>query len=443
MRVLKFGGTSVADASALRQVLPIIQQQSAIHKKLVVVLSATSGTTDSLLRVARAAGDRDEETVQGMLEELARRHYWVVDDLIDSGEERLAIRATIDSLIQSLTEYCHGLSLLGECTKQSLDEVASYGERLSTTIVASACRAAGINAQWLDARTVVATDDNYQHGTVNMARTADNCLAHLLPLLSEFDVVITQGFIASAPDGTTTTLGRGGSDYSAAILGAACNASAIDIYTDVSGVLTADPRIVEVAQPIPVLGFFMMREMALYGAKVLHPDTIAPAVEAEIPVRVLNTFEANNTGTTITASGGGSNVTAITGLPLCMRVEAPLIQLADVLRRHRFEVVYQEASLTGTSCVVRLASTIQEGDVHAALAGIDATAFLCGFIVVCSEQTLSQPSLSKAVSALDGTSGVRISTFSHGRSLAFCVLPNDYRTSVSLLHSALVGSALR
>jgi len=318
--VRKFGGTSVQDASALRCVLDIVATGTT---RQVVVLSATSGTTDTLLRTARAAGSGDAVTVDGFVTALRERHLHIVEELLGEHPEdhKNTAIASVTALLDELHAWARGLIVLGECTPQSLDAVASFGERLSTTIFAAACAATGLRTQWFDVRTVMRTDDRFVHARVRNDDLVTLTQNHLLPVFNNADVVVTQGFIGSTADGRTTTLGRGGSDYTGALLGAALDADEIQIWTDVSGIYSTDPRLVPHATPVASMSFAEVRELALYGAKVVHPDTIAPAIEKSIPVRVLNTFRSSDSGTLITATQpDDADVHAATILRGCLAV---------------------------------------------------------------------------------------------------------------------------
>lgn len=301
MLVMKFGGTSVQDSDALQRVLAIVASHANTHNGIIVVLSATSKTTDALLHIARTAAYASADEMQPLLQVLRNRHISIATSLITDAVHQESTIRHVHELCGQLTDYCEGIATLGECTAQSLDMVASYGERLSTTIFEGACRAAGLRSAWFDVRTVMRTNEVFTQADVDHAIVRIQCRATLLPLLTSQSIVVTQGFLGATADGRTTTLGRGGSDYTAAILGAACGAEEIQIWTDVSGVYTTDPRMVAEARPIPRMSFREVRELAIYGAKVLHPDTIAPAIDANIPVRVLNTFRELDPGTTITA----------------------------------------------------------------------------------------------------------------------------------------------
>ncbi|MBK9249383.1 MAG: aspartate kinase [Ignavibacteria bacterium] len=297
MNVLKFGGTSVATADAMRQVRSIIEPE----RGSVVVLSACGGVTNRLLEAVRKAGFGESETSTAILQEIEERHVNLCNELFSNTNILHNVLSNVKKLCMELRVFCQGVSLLGECTARSLDAAASYGERLSTLVFSKYCTSVGMKVQLFDAREIMRTDSEYLQAKINFPALQQLALEKLIPLLSSGEIVITQGFIGSDDNGVTTTLGRGGSDLSAALIGAAIAANNILIYTDVSGVASADPRIIPTAKPIPVMSFSEARELSFYGAKVLHPETILPAVERGIPVRVLNTFAPGDAGTLIVA----------------------------------------------------------------------------------------------------------------------------------------------
>lgn len=291
MIVAKFGGTSVADAAALRQVQAVVSSMADEPGGVIVVLSATAGTTSRLLDIARRAGSG--EPFEGDLSDLLQRHQNIATELTGNAD-------CVADLVSACREFAHAVAELGEWNDATLDAFCAFGELLSTTIYHAFRRSSGLASSFVDARRLIATDDRYQNASVDHAGTHVRCSAELLGVCSTGNVIVTQGFIASNYAGMTTTLGRGGSDYSAAIIGACILARQIRIYTDVSGVFTCDPRLVPTALPLRSIGFDEMRDMASYGAKVLHPDTLLPAVSASIPVYVLNTFRPDDRGTCIT-----------------------------------------------------------------------------------------------------------------------------------------------
>lgn len=382
--VLKFGGTSVQHAEALARVRDIVAIRAAAHP-CIVVLSATSGTTDTLLRIAR---NRD---VTGV-DELRARHLAIVDDLVPTTEAR----ADVNSLCNSLASYVRGMHLLGETTDRSTDEVASYGERLSSIIFAHACALAGMHASWLDARTVIRTDNNHLCATVDISAVSMLSQEVLAPVLRSHSVVVTQGFIGATADGITTTLGRGGSDHSAAILGAALDAQVIEIWTDVSGIFSADPRIIPGARPIPSMGFDEVRDLALYGAKVLHPDTILPAVMSGIPVHVLNTFEPDARGTVITAAAPRDRlINAVALIQRCL-----LFTWKGNPTRHIDNVLLYSSYHDGAACVVHTPTDDDALNARVSMADLPHEEHAVAIIAVCGPQASSAQAVASIATAV-------------------------------------------
>lgn len=297
MIVMKFGGTSVRDAAAMDNAIKIISRQ--LERSPVVVLSAIAGATNRLLEIAGLAGRGLADEAVSLLEEERQRHLDLAEALLN--ERRGKIRAEIDAHFEQASNLVRGLSILRELTPRSLDAIASYGERLSTLIISAAMLERNIRAQLLDARSIVITDDNFTRANPLLEEIEQRARAALLPALESGLVPVTQGYIGATRDGITTTLGRGGSDYTAALLGAALNAEEIQIWTDVDGMLTADPRLVPGARRIKVLSFAEASELAYFGAKVLHPSTIQPAIRRNIPVRIFNSHRPDAGGTLITS----------------------------------------------------------------------------------------------------------------------------------------------
>lgn len=296
--IMKFGGTSVKNASAMKNVIDIVKARQSQNP--VVVLSACSGITDRLLKLIQNAGNKSSINLMKEIKNIEKYHLDIIDELIGKKDIRKNCSDNIRNLIQQLTLLVEGVSLLRECTHRSLDAAASFGELMSTTIFDAACRDRKLDSVFFDLRHVMKTDSNFTRAGVNFKETKKLSNEHIISLSAKGKIVITQGFIGSDDSGVTTTLGRGGSDYTAAVLGSVLNADEIQIWTDVNGVLTADPRIVHDAVTIPEMSFDEVQDLSFYGAKVLHPDTIKPAIYAKIPVRVLNTFHSENKGTLIT-----------------------------------------------------------------------------------------------------------------------------------------------
>lgn len=312
MRVLKFGGTSVADETQIQRVLEIIGW-SLKEGPICVVSSAMGGATDSLVNasVNAAAGSTEYER---WIEELADRHMSVVEAVV-TGEERKETVAAVEALVKELRDLLHGVRIVRECSPRSLDLICSFGERLSCTILAAALRSAGIAADFVDARDIIRTDATHGDAEVDFAATYELIRLRLGPAVHDASgtVRVVTGFIGSTADGITTTLGRNKSDFTASLLAAGLEAEAIEIWTDVDGVLSADPRCVANAFVLPQISFQEAMELSYFGAKVIHPYTMIPAVEHGIPLRIKNTNNPASAGTII-AEHTSSKAQWITGI---------------------------------------------------------------------------------------------------------------------------------
>jgi aspartate kinase len=306
MIIMKFGGTSVEDARAMSNVIDIVSRQQ--DRTPLVVVSAISGATNTLLNAAELSVEGNIDDAITSLNELYERHVLVLENLIDT-------RSTVQQLIletrrriDELKHLCQSIAVLGELTKRSLDSIASVGERLSSLILSEGMKERGLPAEFLDARSVMITDDQFSAAMPLFNYIEDKAKSTIQPMIDKKKIIVTQGFIGSTTKGITSTLGRGGSDYTAAIFGSVLNADEIQIWTDVDGVLTADPRIAPSAKKLKILSFREASELAYFGAKVLHPSTILPAVKKNIPVIVLNSKRPNASGTQIVANPPISNV---------------------------------------------------------------------------------------------------------------------------------------
>jgi aspartokinase/homoserine dehydrogenase 1 len=265
-----------------------------------VVVSATAGTTDALERAAEQATGGDASGAQQTIERLSEQHRNLIADLV--GVNGASALSEIVDLTDRTIALLRSVALLRECSTRSLDSILSYGERVSAPIVAAVLNAKGVAAEALSAEGLIVTDDAFGHANPLLEIIRERVEKQLVPRMRYGTVPVVTGFVGSTVDGVTTTLGRGGSDYSAAVLAAALGAAECRIYTDVSGVMSADPRIVADAQPLPAISYAEAAELSYFGAKVIHPRTVLPAVEAGIPVRILNTFAPDDPGTTITAT---------------------------------------------------------------------------------------------------------------------------------------------
>jgi aspartate kinase len=303
---MKFGGTSVADPDAINRLIGIVRQQQAKTKSPpLVVVSALAGVTDKLVALVQLTEDGDSAKAAAEVQALLERHLSVAAAVTSASRETLLsdVRREMDEL----NGLVHALSVLREVSPRSRDAVHAVGEVISSQIVAAAFADHGIASSWVDARTVLITDAEHNAATPDMTETADRVNERVAPVIASGRVVVLGGFIGATASGITSTLGRGGSDYSAAIFGSCLGADEIQIWTDVDGMLTADPRIVPQPRLVPQLSFNEASELAYFGAKVLHPSTILPAVAKNIPVRILNSRRPENTGTLITAEGRPAN----------------------------------------------------------------------------------------------------------------------------------------
>ncbi len=338
MIVAKFGGTSVGDADAIARTVEIVRGR--MPRQPVVVVSALAGTTNRLIEIAEQAAAGQLIVALAILEELRTRHFDALATLLGPKAEASEVGTETGALFDELAHLAEALSVLGHLTPRSHDAVAGMGERLSAPIVAAAMVKAGVPAVWIDARRVMATNDDYSRAEPRLDDIALNCRAQLLPLLREGKIPVLGGYIGSTPAGVTTTIGRGGSDYSASLLGAAMDAEAIEIWTDVDGMLTADPRVVPGARLIEHIRFDEAAELATFGAKVLHPSTITPAVKRGIPVFVYNSRRPAGAGTRITFDAPRVPVRAIAGKTrtVVVKVRSPRMLAAPGALRAIFEV---------------------------------------------------------------------------------------------------------
>lgn len=301
--VMKFGGTSVEDAVAMKRTAGIVTGRVKRGLKPVVVVSAMAKVTDSLLACSAAAyaARRNKDVSIDISSRLRARHLETAAQLA-SGARLEAVQAQLNLDFDELEELLHGIAALGELTARTNDLVVSFGERLSSVMVAAAFAELGMNAVQIDARDVIITDTNHGKAAPNQALIEAALTTRVLPLLEAGTIPVMGGFIGSTPEGTTTTLGRGGSDYTAALVGGGLHGGAIEIWTDVNGIMTTDPRICPDALRVKTVSFEEAAELAYFGAKVLHPATILPAVQKNIPVWVLNSRNPENEGTKIVAT---------------------------------------------------------------------------------------------------------------------------------------------
>lgn len=309
MVVMKFGGTSVADRAAIGRLISIVraERQAAIQPESrdwrgpVVVVSALGGATDRLLGVAAEAGAGDVEGARENVQALRARHLDVAQIITEPGE-RAEIERQLNHDFDELEQVAGALAVLREVSPRWMDAIAAVGELASSRIIAAALSSQGLAASWVDARRVMVTDREHMAAAPQFPETRAALTSEVDPLLAARRIPVIGGFVGATREGITTTLGRGGSDYSGALVGAGLEVAEIQIWTDVDGMLSADPRIIKHPKLVSQLSFEEAAELAYFGAKVLHPSTILPAIERNIPVRILNSWKPAAAGTLITGS---------------------------------------------------------------------------------------------------------------------------------------------
>jgi bifunctional aspartokinase / homoserine dehydrogenase 1 len=326
MIVLKFGGTSVGDAARVADACGIVELQAAPR---AVIVSAAGGVTNLLLEAADAAAQQKYDEVSRIVNAIREKHFGVAAGIGDD-RERTAALAELDQLHAALDAALADVAAARQLSKRNSDRVVSTGEKAMSVMFAATLRSRGTPAAHVFADRVISTDDRFGSARPDKARTRAATDAVVRPLLEQNLTVVMTGFIGFAPDGSTTTLGRGGSDYSATLLGAALEASEVQIWTDVPGVLSADPRQVPAARVVSSISFDEAQELAHFGAKVLHPRTIRPAVALGIPVRILSTFAPNEPGTIVTRESSGHSVKAVTAMKGLMLVTIDVPELEDL-----------------------------------------------------------------------------------------------------------------
>ena len=452
---MKFGGTSVADATAIHRVTAIVrrqvERQPADERPPVVVVSALSKVTDGLLGVVRFAEEGQRDRAIARLSELADRHLGIAP-AVTSG-----IR--LDRLIQDLRSE---FAAVGDMVRRLapthesprlLDAIAATGELASSRLLAAALAEAGVAAVWLDARQVMLTDAEHTRAAPDLPRTCARVDTTIGPVAARREVAVLGGFIGATADRVTTTLGRGGSDYSTAIFGACLGVAEIQIWTDVDGMLTADPRVVAHPRLVPRLSFAEASELAYFGAKVLHPSTILPAVSKNIPVRILNSRQPDNPGTLITAEPAAATgqltalackrhvtVVDITSTRMFM-VHGFLRRLFEVFERFKTPVDVVTTSEVSVSVTIddtrRLDAIIDSLRSFADVAREDDMAIICAV----GEDLHEDPrAFGRAVSALGSIPLRMVSQAASRRNITFVLRDADVPEAMSRLHEQFFES---
>ncbi|MEO8504283.1 MAG: aspartate kinase [Acidobacteriota bacterium] len=453
--VRKFGGTSVMDGARIREVARLIEELGAGGS--LVVVSAMAGVTDALLGLGEEARRGAIDEAQRLAARLAQRHHQAIVDLqLTGGDGRndagalteRALHETLEASLLRWREIANGAALLGDLSPKSTDELLATGEMLSSRLLAAALEARGVEVRWVDPREVLITDSRFGRAEPDVSAIRERAREILSPPLMTGATVVTGGFVGAARSGETTTLGRGGSDLSAALLAAAIGAPELEIWTDVDGVMTADPRQVPEARRVPVLSYAEASELAFFGAKVLHPATLRPAVTAGIPVRIRNTFAPNGEGTRIAGGVAGAGVTAISarGGAAALFLTNPRMLLAPghaarvfaVFERHGVAVDVIATSDVSISVTVDrgapLGELVRELGDHADVAVERGLAV----VSIVGRRLRTTPRLAARVfTAIDDVNVVLISQGASDTSLSFVVREDDAATTLARLHAAL------
>ena len=444
MIVMKFGGTSVQDAKAIDRVAQIVHGRLADHP--VVVVSAMAKVTDALLNMGRTAGAGDRKGALKLARALRERHYDTAGELLGTALFT-EFHGELGNDFEDLDELLRGITAVGEITPRTYDYVAAFGEMLSSKIVAAALAARGLTAAHVDSRQCLITDNNFMKAAPLFEETNERLRKRVKPLADDGQVPVMGGFIGSTRGGITTTIGRGGSDFSAAIVGAGLDAERIEIWTDVDGMMTTDPRLCPDARRIKVISFDEAAELAYFGAKVLHPATVLPAIQKNIPVYVLNSLNPTCEGTKITARAPrSSNIFKAIALkkkttivdvaaPRRLLVHGYLKSIFDVFNDHEVSVDVVSTSEVAVSLTVETNEQIPA--LAADLAKIADVKYEAKKAIVClvGENLRDTPGIAAKVFGI--LENVKIRMISQGASeinLTFVIEEDDAETVVKRLH---------
>lgn len=374
--VMKFGGTSVGDASCIARAAAIVKS-AASEGSVVVVVSAMSGVTNRLIDAAHRAEAGEGEYATKVVTELRNHHKKALEALVRDAHRFAEVDQSLGGVLAELERLLQGTALLRELTPRALDTISGMGERLSTPLLAAALNELGVSGVPVSATEVIVTDPHHGRAEPLMDHTRERAEKRLRPLLKKGAVPVVTGFIGATIDGVPTTLGRGGSDYSATILGAALGAQETIIWTDVDGVKTADPKLVPEARTIDEISYNEAAELAYFGAKVLHPNTLRPVTAAGVPVWIRNSFSPEKAGTKITArgnsnGGGVKALTAIRGVTMITVGGPGIVGLTDVLARSfaataglRANVLFVSQSSSQNDICFVISSADEKGTVEA------------------------------------------------------------------------------
>lgn len=441
---MKFGGTSVGDVAAFERVFHIVSTQ--IERRPVVVVSAMTKVTDALLAAFETAKKGEFGEAFASLEPHFERHVEVSRTFIPDSAPN-AFNAELDFARGELSDLLMRVSRRSLPLQMLKDAIVSYGEQLSSRLLAEVLKAKAVNSRQVDSRRLIVTDDEYGAATPIVDETNDLVKLELAPLIAAGEVPILGGFIAASRSGETTTLGRGGSDYSAALVAAALDASELQIWTDVTGVMTCDPRICGEARTIPILSYEEAAELAYFGAKVLHPKTIKPAVDHGIPVRVCNTFEPAEVGTMVLGESGEAP-NKIKSIAHKKNITILRITSARMLGSYgfmsavfqvfeRYRTVIDVISTSEVSIALTLDNTAEIDKIVSELQRLGDVEVEPGYAVVCVVGEGLRASTGLASKIFSTIDNVSIALVSHGASavnLTFVVKEKDVADVIKKLH---------
>ena len=451
MIVMKFGGTSVENSDAIRRLIEIVGTE--IPRKPIVFVSACAGVTNQLLKIAGLSAEGKKDEANDLISSVRTKHEELVEELVSSELPRNYLKGKISVYAHELKNLSQAISVLGEVTNRSRDAIASYGERLSSMIIAQALEDSAVKSALVDAREFMITNDNYTKAAPVFPVVEEKAKKTLLPRVLDGYVVVTQGFIGSSEKGITTTIGRGGSDYSAAIIGSLLNAEEIQIWTDVDGVLTADPSIVPEARRIKKMSFNEASELAYFGARVLHPMTILPAIEKNIPVYVRNSRNPAYHGTLITKGVDAEECVAKSivykeRITLLNLVSSRMFLAHDFLEAvfavfNKYKTIAHAVATSEVSVSVAIDDTSSLEEMKKEFSEFAEVSDSSGKAIVCvvGDNIRHSPGIvGKIFSALDE---IRINMISQGASeinLGFVVDEADLERAVRLLHTELFSN---
>jgi aspartate kinase len=453
MIVIKFGGTSVGDPGHLRTAIDIVAAER--DRKPVVVVSALSGVTNQLVEATQAAARGEVDHFREIVMAIRERHEAIAFELVQQKSDYLeAFLRQLGRHIDEISDILKGIALVGDVSLRAKDKIVAIGEKLSSVLFSYTMRLKTLPGVHIDSEEVVVTDENFCEASPLMPETTDAAARVLLPELERNHIPVMGGFIGRSTNGATTTLGRGGSDYSAAIIGAAIHAEEIQIWTDVNGMMTCDPRLVKSAKSIELISYEEAAELAYFGAKVLHPKTITPAVELQIPIRVLNTHSPESSGTLITRDGaaGANGARAIAlkrGVSIVHMISNKMLgahgflaRIFEVFSRHGVSVDLIATSEVSVS--VTIDDDYKLPHLMVDLEDIADVRVMRNqtIIAIVGRQLLAQSSIvTRALTAVDGQAISMISYGLSGLNLSVVLNGVDPDETVRSIHRALFEAA--